>query len=193
MRTKGGLYSGARHSRLLRRGDTAYTEFVFSADSELSGVAVGVAHEKYGLDTMVGAKPGSMALHSQPKFVSGGKWNDPQRDTAPLKGGDTVGVLVSVSTSGVVTRMTMNGRFVGEMVGDEVLSKAVNDGLGVQVMVSMLRCGTSVKVNCCSSDWAHSPTKISTRNVPALCATKNGGRNKRVQVAVDDMSAVLTP
>ena len=194
VRTKGGLYSGARHAQLLRRGDSAYIEFDFSSDTDLSGVAVGVATEKYGIDTMVGAKPGSMALHSQPKFVVGGQWDDPQREIEPLRASDTVGLMISLSKSRVVMRTAVNGVFVGEMTGDDTLCKAVDDGLAVQVMVSMFRSGTSVRVNCCPTEWKYSPAKIWGRNLTALCAPKTVAKNsKQILVAVDDMSAVLTP
>lgn len=189
VRRAGGLYSGARHSRFVSRGESCYLEFYLEYAGGQGGIAIGVANQLYSIDKMVGLGAGSMAIHSDAKFVRAGKWS--QADTAPFGTGDTVGVCVSVGTKGrVVMRVHVNSEFVGEIVGDDALSKNVAAGQGVQVMVSMLRPGTRVVMNCCPSRWRNYPFEGRSR-VGALC-----GDAKKCRVFDHDdhrTSAVLTP
>ncbi len=188
VRGAGGLYSGARCERALRRGECVYVEAYVAYAGGKGGLAIGVANQLYNIDKMVGALAGSMAVHSDAKVVRSGKWSELPH-AVPFGTGDTVGLFVSVSKAGrVVMRVHVNGEFVGEVVGDDTLTKMVADGQGVNVMVSMLRPGARIALRCCPAEWRYSPFTGRAAVAP-VCSEPLPLKNR----TYDRTSAVLTP
>jgi len=191
IRTKGGLYSGAKHTRPIVRGETVYTEIEVLYAGGTGGIAVGVAEDDYSLDAMVGAKRQSMALHSEGKVVTNGKWSTDNTDkhALPYGTGDIVGLFVTHSKTGrIVMRTSVNGKFSGEINGE-------SQGKKVYVMASMLRQGARVELRCCREEWRYSPFYTGCMGNP-ICAPRSCIEDKLIRSEKeqdDNTSAVLTP
>lgn len=155
VRGSGGLYSGVRHGRGLAPGECAYIELYVQYAGGQGGLAIGACTSSYALDTMVGGKLGSVALHSEARVVRAGHWSDASGGyCARFGSGDTVGVLMSVSKRGrVLLRISVNGAHAGEVVGDETMRQAAADGARTHIQVSMFRPGARVALRDSPQDW----------------------------------------